>query len=146
MQWAICQTPYARLKYAKSYDHCYVFSMTTEQVGYFVIYISIIRLWLSILPLQEEITIIPPGLQFISQVSGISVWRHIMARAKFQYAGIFYPGRHILYPGRHILCPDQHILYPGQHILCPGQHILYLGQHILYLRSQLFQFLSTSGY
>jgi hypothetical protein len=50
------------------------FSMTTEQVGYFVIYISIIWLWLSILPLQEEITIIPPGLQFISQVSCISVW------------------------------------------------------------------------
>jgi hypothetical protein len=43
------------------------FRMTIEQVGYFVIYISIIRLWLSILPLQEEIAIIPPGLQFISQ-------------------------------------------------------------------------------
>jgi hypothetical protein len=44
------------------------FRMTTEQVGYFVIYIyiyiyiSIIRLWLSIMPLQEEITIISPGL------------------------------------------------------------------------------------
>jgi hypothetical protein len=25
VQWAICQTPYARLKYAKCYDHCYVF-------------------------------------------------------------------------------------------------------------------------
>jgi hypothetical protein len=43
------------------------FSMTTEQVGYLIICISIIRIWLSILPLQEEIAIIPPGLQFISQ-------------------------------------------------------------------------------
>jgi hypothetical protein len=39
MQWAICQTPYARLQYAKYYDHCYVFCMTTEQAGHIIIYI-----------------------------------------------------------------------------------------------------------
>jgi hypothetical protein len=56
MLCAICQTPYARLQYAKCYDHCYIFSMTTEQVGHLIIYIyiSIIRLWLSILPLQRR--------------------------------------------------------------------------------------------
>jgi hypothetical protein len=82
------------------------FSMTTKQVGYFVIYMSITRLWLSILPVQEEIAIMPPGLHFLSQCLGyfsmpayhgneqsfnmptyhgmrrVLVCRHIMAKSK----------------------------------------------------------------
>jgi hypothetical protein len=52
------------------------FSMTTEQVGHLIIYIYIYLLPGYDSPYcryREEITIIPPGLQFISQVSGISV-------------------------------------------------------------------------
>jgi phage-related protein len=39
MLWAICQTPYARLQYAKCYAIAMSFSMTTEQVGHLIIYI-----------------------------------------------------------------------------------------------------------
>jgi hypothetical protein len=52
------------------------FSMTTEQVGHLIIYIYIYLLLGYDSPYcryKEEITIIPPWFQFISQVSGISV-------------------------------------------------------------------------
>jgi hypothetical protein len=52
------------------------FSMTTEQVRHLIIYIYIYLLPGYDSPYccyREEITIIPPWLQFISQVSGISV-------------------------------------------------------------------------
>jgi hypothetical protein len=58
------------------------FSMTTEQVEHFIIYIYI---YIYLLPgydspycrYREEITIISPWFQFISQVSGILVCKHI---------------------------------------------------------------------
>jgi hypothetical protein len=71
------------------------FRMTTEQVGYFIIYMSITRLWLSILPLQRRNYYYTTRASvYISksqvfQYAGISwqeqslVCRHIMARAKF---------------------------------------------------------------
>jgi hypothetical protein len=50
------------------------FSMTTEQVGHFIIYIYLLPGYDSpYCRYREEITIIPPWLQFISQVSGILV-------------------------------------------------------------------------
>jgi hypothetical protein len=50
------------------------FSMTTEQVGHIIIYIYLLSGYDSpYCRYREEITIIPPWLQFISQVSGISV-------------------------------------------------------------------------
>jgi hypothetical protein len=64
------------------------FSMTTEQVGYFIIYMSITWLWLSILPLQRR--------------------------------NYYYTTRASVYISK--------------------------SQHILYLRSQVYQFVSTSGY
>jgi hypothetical protein len=91
------------------------FRMTTEHVGCFVIYIyiSINRLWLSILPLQEEIAIIPPGLQFISQCPRyFSMPAYHGKEQNFSIpayiifcilAGIFYvPASISLYPGQHI--------------------------------------------
>jgi hypothetical protein len=53
------------------------FRMTTEQVGYFIIYISIIRLWLSILPLQRG------NYYYITMASA-----YISKSQVFQYAGI----------------------------------------------------------
>jgi hypothetical protein len=54
------------------------FSMTTEQVGHVIIYIYLLSSYDSpYCRYREEITIIPPGLQFISQVSGISVCLYI---------------------------------------------------------------------
>jgi hypothetical protein len=88
------------------------FRMTTEQVGYFIIYMSITRLWLSILPLQRRNYYYTTRASvYISksqvfQYAGISwheksfsmpvyhgirkvsVCRYIMAWEKFQYAGI----------------------------------------------------------
>jgi hypothetical protein len=54
MLWAICQTPCARLLYAKCYDHCYVFLVWLQNRLDISLYISITRLWLSILPLQRR--------------------------------------------------------------------------------------------
>jgi hypothetical protein len=65
------------------------FSMTTEQVGYLIIYMSITRLWLSILPLQRRNYYYTTRASvYISksqvfQYAGIS-WQ----RAKCQYASI----------------------------------------------------------
>jgi hypothetical protein len=50
------------------------FSMTTEQVGHLIIYIYLLSGYDSpYCRYREEITIIPLWLQFISQVSGISI-------------------------------------------------------------------------
>jgi hypothetical protein len=50
------------------------FSMTTEQVGHFIIYIYLLSGYDSpYCRYRDEITIIPPWHQFISQISGISV-------------------------------------------------------------------------
>jgi hypothetical protein len=50
------------------------FSMTTEQVGHLIIYIYLLSGYDSpYCRYREEITIISPWLQFISQLSGISV-------------------------------------------------------------------------
>jgi hypothetical protein len=79
------------------------FSMTTEQVGYLIIYMYITRLWLSILPLQEEIAIIPPGFQFISQsLRYFSMPAYQGKEPNFSmpaYVPFLYPGQHTLYPG-----------------------------------------------
>jgi hypothetical protein len=49
-------------------------SMTIEQVGHLIIYIYLLPGYDSpYCRYIEEITIIPPWLQFISQVSGISI-------------------------------------------------------------------------
>jgi hypothetical protein len=53
------------------------FSMTTEQVGYFIIYMSITRLWLSILPLQRR------NYYYTTRASV-----YISKSQVFQYAGI----------------------------------------------------------
>jgi hypothetical protein len=50
------------------------FSMTTEQVGHLIIYINPLSGYdYPYCHFREEITIIPLWLQFISQISGISV-------------------------------------------------------------------------
>jgi hypothetical protein len=54
------------------------FSMTTEQVGHLIIYINLLSGYdYPYCRYREEITIIPLCLQFISQVTGISVYQHI---------------------------------------------------------------------
>jgi hypothetical protein len=90
---SICQVHYFHMLYAECYGlyaklhmvDCNIsnvmtiamsFSMTIEQVGHLIIYIYIYLLSGYDSPYcryREEITIIPPWLQFISQVSGISV-------------------------------------------------------------------------
>jgi hypothetical protein len=54
------------------------FSMTIEQVGHLIIYVYLLPGYDSpYCRYREEITIIPPWLQFISEVSGILVCPHI---------------------------------------------------------------------
>jgi hypothetical protein len=115
------------------------FSMTTEQVGYFVIYIYYPAMTLHIAVTRRNYYYTTRASVYISGLRYFSMPTY-HGKSKILVC------RHILYLGRHILCHGRHILYPGRHILCPGQHILYPGQHILYLRSQVFLFLSTSGY
>jgi hypothetical protein len=92
------------------------FRMTTEQVGYFVIYIYIYLLLGYDSPYcryREEITIIPPGLQFISQsLRYFSMPAYHGKEQNFTIpayvifcilAGIFYvPANISLHPGHHI--------------------------------------------
>jgi hypothetical protein len=79
----ICQVLYAKLHMLD----CYMpnamtivvsFSMTSEQVGHLIIYVYLLSGYDSpYCHYREEITIIPVWLQFISQVTGISVCQHI---------------------------------------------------------------------
>jgi hypothetical protein len=70
------------------------FSMTTEQVGYLIIYMSITRLWLSILPLQRRnYYYITMDSVYISALRYISLLAHQVIKwylesHVFQYAGI----------------------------------------------------------
>jgi hypothetical protein len=70
------------------------FSMTTEQVGHFIIYMSIIRLWLSILPLQRRnYYYITMASVYISALRYISLLAHQVIKwylesQVFQYADI----------------------------------------------------------
>jgi hypothetical protein len=70
------------------------FSMTTEQVGHIIIYISIIRLWLSILPLQRRnYYYITMASVYISALKYTSLLAHQVIKwylesRVFQYADI----------------------------------------------------------
>jgi hypothetical protein len=97
------------------------FRMTTEQVGYFVIHVYYPAMTLHIAVTEKKLLLYHQSFSLYLKVSGISVCRHIMAKGKVSVC------RHMIY------------WYPGQHILYPGQHISSL-------RSQVYQFVSISGY
>jgi hypothetical protein len=70
------------------------FSMTTEQVGYLIIYMSITRLWLSILPLQRRnyyyttsASVYISGLRYFSLLVHQAIKWYLESHV-FQYAGI----------------------------------------------------------
>jgi hypothetical protein len=80
-------------------------SMTTEQVGYLIIYMSITRLWLSILPLQRR------NYYYTTRASV-----YISKSQVFQYAGISWQRakcisvcRHIMAKSKMLVC--RHMLY-----------------------------------
>jgi hypothetical protein len=84
------------------------FSMTTEQVGHLIIYIYILPGYDSpYCCYREEITIIPPWLQFISLASGISLCQHtrlssnILSNMYFSMPG--YHSKSKILVGRHIM-------------------------------------------
>jgi hypothetical protein len=151
------------------------FSMTTEQVGYLIIYMSITRLWLSILPLQEEIAIIPPGFQFISQSlryfsmpayqgkSQISVCRHMFQFVSRPVYFISRPAYFISWPACFITRPAYFISRPACYITRPAyfvfmpayfisqvsglRYISLLAHQVTkwYLESQVFQYAGIQG-
>jgi hypothetical protein len=102
MLCAICGTPYARLQYAKCCDHCYVFQYdyrTGWTSHYKDIYYPAMTLHIAVT--EKKLLLYHHGFrsqvfQFVSTsgylviswVTYISVCRHIMAWAKFQYADI----------------------------------------------------------
>jgi hypothetical protein len=134
------------------------FSMTTEQVGYLIIYISIILLWLSILPLQEEIAIIPPGLQFISQSlryfsmpayhgkSKVSVCRHMLHFVSWPAYFISWPACFITRPAYFMSQPAYLISWPAYLKVTGLRHFSLLAHQVIkwYLESQDFQYASIS--
>jgi hypothetical protein len=83
MLYAKCYELYAKLRMldcnmSNAITIAISFSMTTEQVGHLIIYIYLLFGYDSpYCRYREEITIIPPWLQFIYQVSGISICQHI---------------------------------------------------------------------
>jgi hypothetical protein len=83
MLCVICQVLYAKLhmldcNMPNTMTIAMSFSMITEQVGHLIIHIYLLPGYDSpYCRYREEITIIPPWLQFISQILGISVCQHI---------------------------------------------------------------------
>jgi hypothetical protein len=83
------------------------FSMTTEQVGYLIIYMSITRLWLSILPLQRRnYYYITMTSVYISALRYISLLAHQVIKwylesQVFQYAGISWQEQSFSMPAYH---------------------------------------------
>jgi hypothetical protein len=95
------------------------FSMTTEQVGYLVIYISIIRLWLSILPLQRRnYYYITMASVYISALRYICLLAHQVIKwylesQVFQYANISWQEQNFSMPtyhGKSKISVCQHIM------------------------------------
>jgi hypothetical protein len=99
--------------------------MNTEQVGHPIIYIYLLPGYDSpYCHYKEKITIIPPWLQFISQVSGISVCQHIrllsniLSHMYFQYANISWQELNFSMPTYHGI--DQN---PQSPFILVRQHI-----------------------
>jgi hypothetical protein len=95
------------------------FSMTTEQVGYLIIYMSITRLWLSILPLQRRnYYYITMDSVYISALRYISLLAHQVIKwylesQVFQYADISWHEQSFSMPtyhGKSQISVCQHIM------------------------------------
>jgi hypothetical protein len=95
------------------------FSMTTEQVGYLIIYMSITRLWLSILPLQGiNYYYITIASVYISALRYISLLAHQVIKWNlesqvFQYADISWHEQSFsvpAYQGKSQISVCQHIM------------------------------------
>jgi hypothetical protein len=83
------------------------FSITTEQVGHLIINISIIRLWLSILPLQRRnyyyttmASVYISGLRYINLLAHQAIKWYLESHV-FQYAGISWHKQNFSMPTYH---------------------------------------------
>jgi hypothetical protein len=121
MLYAECYGLYAKLhmldcNMSNAMTTAMSFSMTTEQVGHLIIYISITQLWLSILPLERRnyyyttmASVYISGLRYFSLLAHQAIKWYLESHV-FQYADISWHEQNFSMPTYHGI--DQNLQSP----------------------------------